>query len=158
VIIAKSQKILRPNAGADGVRDMQSRNWIPVLPLAILFALLQPTASYGQEAIGKATSVRPQAEGSHGGTRTLSGGADVYSRETVRTGDSGQADLQFHDKSNLTVGPKSSVRLDKFVYDPNKSTGTVAVQATRGTFRFVTGSQGGSYQIKSPYGTLGIRG
>jgi hypothetical protein len=135
---------------------MQSRNWIPVLPLAILFALLQPTASHGQEAIGKATSVRPQAEGSHAGT--LSGGSNVYSKETVRTGDSGQADLQFHDKSNLTVGPKSSVRLDKFVYDPNKSTGTVAIQATRGSFRFVTGSQGGSYQIKSPYGTLGIRG
>src|SRR5262245_4899437 len=157
LIIEKSQKISRSNAGADGVRDMQSRNWIPALSFAILFAM-QPTASHGQEAIGKATSVRPQAEGNHGGTRMLSGGADVYSRETVRTGDTGQADLQFHDKSNLTVGPKSSVRLDKFVYDPNKSTGTVAVQATRGTFRFVTGSQGGSYQIKSPYGTLGIRG
>ena len=136
---------------------MQSRNSIPLFLLGGLLAL-QATAASAQEQIGKATSVRPQAEGSHGGNRTLSGGSDVYSRETVRTGDSGNADLQFRDKSNLTVGPKSSVRLDKFVYDPNKSTGTVAVQATRGTFRFVTGSQGGSYQIKSPYGTLGIRG
>src|SRR5215831_2525328 len=126
-----------------------------IVALAILF-VLQATTSHAQEAIGKATSVRPQAEGSHAGP--LSGGSNVYSKETVRTGDSGQADLQFHDRSNLTVGPKSSVRLDKFVYDPNKSTGTVAVQATRGTFRFVTGSQGGSYQVKSPYGTLGIRG
>jgi hypothetical protein len=132
-------------------------NWSQVLPLTILLAL-QATASNAQEAIGKATSVRPQAEGSHGGTRTLSGGASVYSQETVRTGDTGQADLQFRDNSNLSVGSKSSVRLDKFVYDPNKSKGTVAIQATRGTFRFVTGSQGGSYQIKSPYGTLGIRG
>jgi hypothetical protein len=136
---------------------MQSRIWIPVLLLGGLFAV-QSTAASAQEQIGKATSVRPQAEGSHGGNRTLSGGSDVYSRETVRTGDSGNADLQFRDKSNLTVGPKSSVRLDKFVYDPNKSTGAVTIQATRGTFRFVTGSQGGSYQIKSPYGTLGIRG
>ena len=137
---------------------MQSRFWIPVLPLAILFAL-QATASHGQEAIGKATSVRPEAEGSHGGKRTLSGGADIYSRETVRTGDTGQADLQFNDRSNLSVGPKSTVQLDKFVYDPNKSAGTIAVQATRGSFRFVTGSQGtGSYQIKTPYGTLGVRG
>jgi hypothetical protein len=136
---------------------MQGRIWIPVLLLGGLFAV-QSTAASAQEQIGKATSVRPQAEGSHGGNRTLSGGSDVYSRETVRTGDSGNADLQFRDKSNLTVGPKSSVRLDKFVYDPNKSTGAVTIQATRGTFRFVTGSQGGSYQIKSPYGTLGIRG
>ena len=137
---------------------MQSRNWIPALLLAGLFALLS-TASNAQEAIGKTTSVRPQAEGSHGGTRTLSAGANVYSKETVRTGDTGQADLQFHDTSNLSVGPNSSVRLDKFVYDPNKSTGTVAIQATKGSFRFVTGSQGkGAVQVKTPYGTLGVRG
>src|SRR5262249_4500462 len=134
---------------------MQGYNWIPVLMLGGWFAL-QSTASNAQEAIGKASSVTPQAEGSHGGT--LSGGSNVYSKETVRTGDTGKADLRFHDSSNLSVGPKSSVRLDKFVYDANKSKGTVAIQATRGTFRFVTGSQGGSYQIKSPYGTLGIRG
>ena len=137
---------------------MQSRIWIPVLLLGGLFAV-QSTAASAQEQIGKATSVRPQAEGSHGGNRTLSGGSDVYSKETVRTGDSGQADLRFRDSSNLSVGPKSSVRIDKFVYDSNKSAGTVAVEATRGSFRFVTGSQGkGSYQVKTPYGTLGIRG
>ena len=137
---------------------MQSHYWIPVMLLGGSLAL-QSTAASAQEAIGRATSVRPQAEGSHGGNRTLSGGASVYSQETVRTGETGQADLQFRDNSNLSVGSKSSVRLDKFVYDPNKSGGTVAIQATRGTFRFVTGSQGkGSYQIKSPYGTLGIRG
>jgi hypothetical protein len=138
---------------------MHGRNFIPALLLATGLAL-QATATNALEAIGKATSVKPQAEGTHsGGTRTLSGGTDVYSKETVRTGDSGQADLRFLDNSNLNVGPKSSVRLDKFVYDPNKSAGAVAIQATRGSFRFVTGSQGGgSYQIKTPYGTLGVRG
>jgi hypothetical protein len=135
---------------------MCNRSWIYTLLLTMLFAV-QATTSLAQEAIGKATSVRPQAEGSHAGT--LSGGSTVYSKETVRTGDSGQADLQFHDSSNLTVGPKSSVRLDKFVYDSNKSAGTVAIQATRGSFRFVTGSQGkGNVQVKTPYGTLGVRG
>src|SRR5262245_27070709 len=134
---------------------MQKRNWIPVPSLALFFTL-QPTTSHAPEAIGKPTSRRPQAAGSDGGT--LAGGSKVYSKERVRSGDTSQADLQFRDSSILSVGPKSSVRLDKFVYDANKSKGTVAVQATRGTFRFVTGSQGGSYQVKSPYGTLGIRG
>ena len=138
---------------------MRSSNCISLL-LVLAGVSGLATATNAQEAIGKATSVRPQAEGIHSGsTRMLSGGADVYSKETVRTGDSGQADLRFQDNSNLNVGPKSSVRLDKFVYDPNKSAGTVAVQATRGSFRFVTGSQGGgTYQIKTPYGTLGVRG
>ena len=122
-----------------------------------ILVVLQATASHAQEAIGKATSVKPQAEGSHAGP--LSGGSSVYSKETVRTGDTGQADLQFHDNSNLTIGAKSSVRLDRFVYDPNKSASTIAIQATRGSFRFVSGSQGkGAVQVKTPYGTLGVRG
>ena len=138
---------------------MQGRFWISALLPAALIAL-QSTASNGQEAIGSATSVRPQAEGTHeGNTRTLSGGSGVYSKELIHTGDAGVADLRFRDNSNLSVGPKSSVRLDKFVYDPNKSSGSVAVEATRGSFRFVTGSQSrGPYQVKTPYGTLGIRG
>jgi FecR protein len=139
-----------------GERNMCNQSWIYALPLAILFAL-QATPAHTQEAIGKATSVVPQATGSHAGP--LSGGSNVYSKETIRTGQSGQADLQFKDNSNLKVGSNSSVHLDKFVYDPNKSTSAVAIQATRGTFRFVAGSQGnGSVQIKTPYGTLGVRG
>ena len=132
--------------------------WVFAPLLAALFAL-QSTASNGQE-IGSATSVRPDAQGTHqGNTRTLSGGSNVHSGELIHTGDSGRADLRFHDNTNLSVGSKSSVRLDKFVYDPNKSSGSVAIEATRGSFRFVTGSQSkGSYQVKTPYGTLGIRG
>jgi hypothetical protein len=100
--------------------------------------------------------VKPQAEAN---SRMLSGVASVYSRDLIHTSDAGVADLKFRDNSNLSVGPKSSVRLDKFVYDPNKSAGSVAVEAALGSFRFVTGSQNkGSYQVKTPYGTLGIRG
>jgi hypothetical protein len=135
---------------------MQTRTWIPALVLGGLFALASTAASNAQ-SIGNATSVRPQAEGSRSGV--LSGGSEVYSKETVRTGTSGLADFQFKDSSKLKMGPSSNVRLDKFVYDPNRSTGTVAIQATRGTFRFVTGSQNSkAYHVKTPYGTLGIRG
>jgi hypothetical protein len=79
---------------------MRNPIWVPVLLLAALFAL-QSTASNGQE-IGSATSVKPQAEGTHeGGTRTLSGGSSVHARELIHTGDAGVADLRFHDNSNL---------------------------------------------------------
>src|SRR5215475_9596383 len=73
-------------------------SWIYALPLTVLFAL-QATTSHAQEAIGKATSVIPQAEGSH--AAPLSGGSNVYSKEMVRTGQGGQVDLQFKDNSNL---------------------------------------------------------
>ena len=130
------------------------RLWISALPLVVLLATASTVAN--AQAIGKATSVKPQAEAN---ARTLSAGSDVFSRETIHTDDSGLADLRFHDNGNLSVGPKSSIRLDKYVYDPNKSTGAVAIEATRGSFRFVTSSRGeGSYQLKTPYGSLGVRG
>jgi hypothetical protein len=115
------------------------------------------TVANAETRIGTANSVKPEASGSISGT--LSAGSGVHAGETVRTGGAGQADLRFLDSSSLTVGPGSNVRLDKFVYDPNKGSGNVAVEASRGAFRFVTGSQGqGSYNVKTPSGTLGIRG
>jgi hypothetical protein len=132
----------------------------PVFMLAGALTLAS-TVTHSQEAIGSATAVKPQAEGTHeGNTETLAGGSAVYSKETIHTGDAGVADLQFHDSSKLSVGPKAEILLDKFVYDPNKSTGTAAVEVARGSFRLVTGSQskGVIYQIKTPFGTLGVRG
>ena len=135
---------------------MCSHKWTAALALVVLFALSSTTAN-AQGIIGNANSVKTQAEGSTAGP--LSAGTDVHARETVRTGSSGQADLHFIDHTNLSVGPSSSVRLDKFVYDPKKGSGSVAIDATKGAFRFVTGSQNkGDYKVKTPHGTIGMRG
>jgi hypothetical protein len=129
--------------------------WSSALVLTVLFAL-QSTASHAQSRIGQANTVRPEA---HANTRLLAPGADIHTNETIRTGTAGVADLRFIDNTNLSVGPASTVRLDKFVYDPNRGTGSVTFQASRGAFRFVTGSQSrGDYKVRTPYGTLGVRG
>ena len=122
--------------------------------LAVLLALSAPANA--QTRIGSANSVKPEANGSIAGT--LSAGSSVHANETIKTGSSGQAGLGFIDKTSLHVGPSSSVRLDKFVYDPNKGTGSVVIDATKGAFRFSTGGKGGDAKIKTPHGTLGIRG
>ena len=62
--------------------------------------------------------------------KTLSPGSELHASETVRTGNLGQADLVFIDSTNLTVGPKSEVLLDEFVYNPIGSSGRVVMQAT----------------------------
>ena len=135
---------------------MYSHKWTAAFAVAVVFAL-QPTASNAQQRIGSANTVKPDASGTIGGA--LSAGSSVHANETVKTGSSGQAGLGFIDKTTLHVGPSSSVRLDKFVYDPNKGTKSVVIDATKGAFRFSTGAQGKSdVQVKTPSGTLGIRG
>ena len=110
--------------------------------------------------IGVAASIKPNADRVVGAkAETLAPGSELHANETVRTGNLGQADLVFIDKTNLTVGPASEVRLDKFVYDPTGSSGQVVMQMSRGAFRFVTGTQEHRvYKVTTPYGTLGVRG
>jgi len=138
---------------------MYSHKWVPASLLAVLFAM-QSAVSNAEPRIGTAASARPNAEALSGGsTQTLSTGSEIYANQTVRTGNRGNADLVFIDNTNLTVGPTSEVRLDKFVYDPTGSSGSVVMNATRGAFRFATGSQAKpAYRFDTPHGTLGVRG
>jgi hypothetical protein len=138
---------------------MHSHKWMHASVLTALFAM-QSTVSNAETRIGTAASTRPNVEAVAGGnTQTLSAGSEIYANQTVRTGNRGMADLVFVDKTNLSVGPTSEVRLDKFVYDPTGSSGSVVIQATRGSFRWVTGSQAKhAYQVSTPHGTLGVRG
>lgn len=139
------------------------QRWTPALLVtAVLFAAPATTtnAETRSTTIGVAASITPSAEGGTGTVfQTLAPGSELHASETVRTGDAGKADLVFVDRTNLTVGPTSEVVLDKFVYDPVGNKGKVVLQATRGAFRFVTGTQDHSaYQLNTPYGSLGVRG
>src|SRR6266446_1627217 len=138
---------------------MYSHKWIPASVLAGLFAM-QSAVSHAESPIGTAASTRPKVEAvTEGSTQALSDGSGIYANQTVRTGNRGKADLVFIDSTNLSVGSTSEVKLDKFVYDPTGSSGSVVLQATLGTFRFATGSQAKrAYQFGTPDGTLGVHG
>jgi hypothetical protein len=142
-----------------GLAMYSCQRWAPALLLLGLLAV-QSSAADAESRIGTATSTRPDAEGVIGASsQALSPGTELYANETVRTGNVGRADLVFLDNTNLTVGPTSEVKLDKFVYDRTGSSGKVVLQATRGAFRFVTGSQDHrAYKVETPYGSLGVRG
>ena len=131
--------------------------------LALVLAIIPislPEIAIAQSNIGSASSVKNRVDGVIGGqARSLSAGSAVHSNELIRSGDDSIANLVFIDQTRLSVGPKSEVRLDKFVYNPDQRSGAVVIQETRGAYRFATGTQDSrNYQIKTPYATLGVRG
>ena len=68
-------------------------------------------------------------------------------------------ELRLNDETKLALGPGAKLKLDKFVYDPDKASGTVAVDLTKGAFRFITGvAKKNSYQIRSPNASISVRG
>lgn len=112
------------------------------------------------EKIGGAVKTVDEVEGTTDkGTQPISTGSDVYLNEVVRTGLSGKAELLFADRTNLTVASVTTIRLDKFVYDPNGGSGKVVLEVTAGAFRFITGVMPSrNYEIRTPVATMGIRG
>jgi hypothetical protein len=93
--------------------------WTWALVSIGLVALPSTASKAQQSSIGQASAVKPQASGSV--TGLLKPGSDVHESETVQTGSAGQTNLQLRDESTLNVGPTSVIKLDKFVYDPNKN-------------------------------------
>jgi len=110
--------------------------------------------------VGVASAVRNDVEGIQGGSgRSLSTGSTIFEQEIIRTGAESIAQLLFLDQTTLSVGPRSEVTLDRFVFDPNRATGDVLLSATKGAFRFISGSQNPlSYKISTPSATIGVRG
>lgn len=64
---------------------------------------------------------------------------DMSADEKVTTVANDRAHLVFLDGTSPTVGPNSAVVIDKFVFDPRKKTGEMALTVGRGTMRFVGG-------------------
>jgi hypothetical protein len=114
-----------------------------------------------QPKIGSTVTTVNQVDGvTEKGTQTITTGTAVYAEELVRTGNTGKAQVLLADRTNLAVAPMTEIRLDKFVYDPSGGAqGNVALVATEGSFRFITGLlPHEDYSIKTPYATMGVRG
>jgi hypothetical protein len=117
------------------------------------------TAAHAAQ-IGVASAVTNDVQGFEGGKpRALAAGSGVFANERLRTGIASSAQLLFIDKTTVAIGPQAELTLDKFIYDPNRGAGQVVLDTVRGSFRFITGAQNPNrYAIKTPVGTLGIRG
>lgn len=129
--------------------------------LALCGAALAATPALAQTHIGAAVAVRNQVTSvpQGGSQRTLAVGNQVSQNERISTSANGVAQLMFTDQTTLSIGPRSQVTLDRYVYDPSRSTGDVAVSLTQGAMRFVSGSQpSSSYQVRTPVATIGVRG
>ena len=129
--------------------------------LTLLLPLAWTTAASAQQVgVTSAASGDPRGTPPAQPARTLRVGIDVFGSERVTTGPADRAHLVFLDGSGLTVGANSELTIDKFVFDANRNVGELAVNATKGAFRFVGGaiSKKGEVIIRTPSAHIGVRG
>jgi len=115
---------------------------------------------YAKVGIASVVEGEPIGKSQAGTERTLRVGVDMEADEKVTTKENDRAHLVFLDGTSLTVGPNSSLVIDKYVYDPEKKTGEMALTVSKGTLRFVGGviSKKSEVKVTTPSASMGIRG
>ncbi len=133
-----------------------------VTTAGLVAAIIVAVGSAEARQIGVVATVNPDAEGTPPGqaTRPLTTGADVFHEERIVTAATGQTQIMFLDRSSMTIGAGSDIVLDSFTYDPDTTTGKMAVSVTTGVLRFIGGriAKGEDVIFETPYATIGIRG
>jgi len=137
------------------IRDGMTRSIGAALVAATMCWISGPADA---QQIGTTTEARNQVSGQlNGGVRPISTGSSVSANEAVNTGAASAGEFRFVDGSNLNVGEKSTVVLDRFVYDPNGNS-NVVLNVSRGAMRFVSGGVGGGRAtVVTPGAVLGTR-
>jgi ferric-dicitrate binding protein FerR (iron transport regulator) len=131
--------------------------YISALCLAAGFAAgsAQAQTRVGEAAVVKNEVVRVMGSA----TSPIIVGDSVVRDETVRTGTDSAARLVMADSTNLSLGPNSSLKLDRTVFDDAHSYRDISIRLTTGAFRFVTGhSEKAAYKIRTQVATIGVRG
>ncbi len=121
--------------------------------------------SFAQEEIGVAAAVNTKTvdmvafPGGNIENRNVDPGYKIISNRTIQTNTSGKAQMLLVDGTAFTIGPNSSVTLDKFIYDPATASGSLEVSA-KGLIRLVGGkvTKKKPAIIKTSTATVGIRG
>ena len=86
---------------------------------------------------------------------------DVESYDSITT-KNGKTAIEFLDETRVDVTENSKLIIDEFVYDPDTSTGTLALKASFGTVRYASGqiakNSRQNITIRTPTAVVGVRG
>ncbi len=130
----------------------------------LIFAALSlalPGAAHAAEAVGAASSLRPQASQTpqNAARADISLNAQIFRNAVLTTAAKGALEVTFLDKSKLSMGGGSSLVVDEYVYAGPGSPGRQALRYTKGAFRFISGGiPKESVRVETPTVTIGIRG
>jgi hypothetical protein len=142
---------------------LQFASTIRIMPLVCAMtatAVLVAGQAHGRIGVTSQTDGDPLGKPPAQNERVLRVGIDIQANEVITTKADDRAHIVFLDGTALTVAPNARLMIDKFVYDPDKKLGDLAVTVSTGVFRLVGGkiSKQGTITINTPSATIGLRG
>ncbi|HUL31148.1 MAG TPA: FecR domain-containing protein [Thermodesulfobacteriota bacterium] len=143
------------------------RNRRRAVSFAILFILVcvggsvsaafaSPTVATVQKVSGAASIVR------QGQAMSATIGLEILESDTLRTGPNGSIGVKFLDDTLLSLGPESTLVIDKFLFAPREGKFSIALRMIKGTAAYLSGLISklapDSAHFETPTASIGIRG
>jgi|TARA_B110000444_G_scaffold226530_1_gene231130 hypothetical protein len=92
----------------------------------------------------------------------LTTGSKIYFGDTILVKAKSNAQILLLDETALTVGEKSELTIDEFIYDPKTKIGKIVSNIKIGTVRIITGEiskkNPDNLEVNVPTGSVGARG
>jgi len=92
----------------------------------------------------------------------VNAGDELYQNDIIRTGPKSSVGIIFEDNTILSLGPKSEIVIDEYVFSPEKGKLSMFVRMLKGTASYLSGIIGRqspeSVKFQTPDATIGMRG
>jgi FecR protein len=92
----------------------------------------------------------------------LDPGDTIGLNDTIETGPGSKASILFDDNTEFTLGEKTKLKVDDYVYDPDGTSNKAHYSFLQGVFQYIGGlidqNDPAGVKIDTAYGSIGIRG
>ncbi len=137
-------------------------NKLVLLTIFVGFSVTS-VASYAEIA-GKTILAKGAVSASNqdgGEVRKLKRRSQIYDVDSITTGENSKAQFNMADGGLITLKENSQMLISDYTYDKNTKQGSATLELVSGGLRSISGlikKTGGDYQVKTPIGSIGIRG
>ncbi|MCG8470604.1 MAG: FecR domain-containing protein, partial [Desulfobacterales bacterium] len=143
---------------------MKSRISIALMVFTLLLFEASPTLANSTKAtVGRVVAIRGVATATLAeASRLLSARSVLYEKDIIKTAANSRIQLQFHDKTLITLGPKTDLSIEVYQWDAQQKKGEFTHKIKDGVFRVlggaITKSDPKKFRTETPVATIGIRG
>jgi len=135
-------------------------NKIKTIVVSLIFLLFSLSNVVANEMIGiVAVGI---GDISNQNNEKLTTGSKIYFGDTILVKAQSNAQILLLDETALTVGEKSELTIDEFIYDPQSKVGKIVSNIKIGTVRIITGEiskkNPDNLEVNVPTGSVGARG
>lgn len=132
------------------------KSYLLGLILMIQTSLFAETAAIVKSVSGEANLIR---QGKEHDIKIADG---LLSGDILKTNEKSQIGILFHDGTALSMGPKSYISIDSYIFKPAQSKYDIQLDMKKGTASFESGKMAKiapeAVKFKVPDGVIGVRG